>query len=278
MTTALSSYPWNTSPDMYESQWRAFMKHARATGVIKEDPNDPEKLNELEVYADSTGMQVKIKTGIAFLRGVFAPLAALTTEAIQASHATLDRIDRVVLKLDTTNRTVTVEVVTGTPAGSPVAPTLTNTSSIHYVKLAQVSVIHAVTTIAADKVTDERDWSSTNLIVIPIIVGDGVQTLTTGTKGYVGVPANCTPYAWAIFGDASGSAVVDIHSCTYSGFPTTATIFGVSEKPTLSSAKKARNVNLTTKTPLTFGDILEAQVDSATTVKQVTVLLYCVKA
>jgi len=159
MTTTLASLPWNTSPITDEATWRAYMRLARGTGVIPEDPADPEVLNGFLVYADSTGMQVKIKSGTAWMRGVYAPNPAEVIEAISAAHATLNRIDRVALKLDTVNHTVAITVVTGTPGASPVAPTLTNTTSIYYVKLAQVYVTAAVTTIAADKVTDERSYS-----------------------------------------------------------------------------------------------------------------------
>ncbi len=160
MTTTLASLPWNTSPITDEATWRAYLRLTRGTGVIPEDPSDPDVLNGFLVYADSTGMQVKIKSGTAWMRGVYAPNPAEKTEAIQTAHATLHRIDRVALKLDTVNHTVTIEVVAGTPNASPVAPPLTNTTSIYYVKLAQVYVTAAVTTIAADKVTDERNYSS----------------------------------------------------------------------------------------------------------------------
>lgn len=277
MSTTLTAVPFNTSPILDEATWRAFMRHARGSGVIREYPTDPDKLNEFLVYADSTGMQVKIKTGVAWIRGTFAPNADEVTEAIAAAHATLDRIDRVVLKLDMVNRTITIEVVTGTAAGSPAAPSLTNTTSVYYIKLAQVAVTHAVTTITAGSITDERDWSTDNLFGIPMIVGTGLSTITTGSKGFNNVPIDCVPYGWYIEGDASGSCVVDVKKSTYAAFPTTATIFGGGEKPTLSTAQKNRNVALTTQTELLFGDLLEAVVDSATTVKQVTVVLLCIK-
>jgi len=277
MTTTLSAVPFDNSPILDEATWRAFMRHARGSGVIREYPTDPDKLNEYEVYADSTGMQIKVKTGVAWVRGVFAPNASERTEAISAAHATLDRIDRVVLKLDTVNRTVTLEVVAGTAAGSPAAPTLTNTTSIYYIKLAQVFVTHAITTIAANMITDERDWSTDNLFGIPIMIGNGLSAVTTGSKGYIPIPADCTVIGWSVYANASGSIVVDVKKCTYTGFPTTATIWGTGEKPTLSSAQKNRNMVLTTQTELVKGDVLEPNVDSVATVMQVTVNILCVK-
>lgn len=277
MTTELTSLPWSTSPITDEGTWRAFMRHARGTGVVREVPTDPDKLNEFEVYADSTGMQVKIKSGVAWVRGMYVSSSAVVTEAIAASHATLDRIDRVVLKLDTVNHTITLEVVTGTAAGSPTAPTLTNTTSIYYVKLAQVSVIHAVTTIASDKITDERDWSTDNLGMMVFVVGDNVNTISAGVKGYIPCPTRLTFLKWELEADASGSIVIDIKKCTYGGFPTTASIAG-SDKPTLSSAQKANSTALTGwTTQFDPGDLFDVNVSSATTVKQVTLTLFYVK-
>jgi hypothetical protein len=159
MTTILSSLPWNTSPITDEATWRAYMRLARGTGVIPEDLSDPDVLNGFLVYADSTGLQVKIKSGTAWMRGVYAPNPSEKIEAIGFQSGPSNRIDRVALKLDTVNHKVTIEVVQGAPASSPSAPVLTNTTSTYYVKLAQVYVHGDATTIVAGDVTDERYFS-----------------------------------------------------------------------------------------------------------------------
>lgn len=119
------------------------------------------------------------------------------------------------------------------------------------------------------------DYSHTHKFDIAVVIGDGVNTITTGSKGYVRVPRAATVTGWKIVANASGSIVVDVKRCTYSGFPTTSSIAG-SEKPTLSSAQKNEDTSLTTwTTSLAEGDWLEFYVDSASTVKQVTVALQC---
>jgi hypothetical protein len=145
------------------------------------------------------------------------------------------------------------------------------------VKLAQVAVGHGVTTITADNVTDKREWRTDNLFGIPLLIGNGLSTITTGSKGYIPVTVDCTMIGWSVFGNASGSIVVDIKRATYDGFPTTASICGSGEKPTLSSVQKAKNVALATQSELLLGDVLEPYVDSVATVMQVTVTLICVK-
>lgn len=117
----------------------------------------PGTLNELEVYGDSSGMQVKAKTGQAMVRGHYYSNTAEETLTIAASDPTNDRIDVIVLELDPSANTITLEVLTGTPAASPTAPTLTQTDAgIYQLKLAEVLVGATVLTIAADKVTDFR--------------------------------------------------------------------------------------------------------------------------
>jgi hypothetical protein len=86
------------------------------------------------------------------------------------------------------------------------------------------------------------------------------------------------PYAanitgWTITGDVSGSAVVTISKATYANYPTFTAISGT-EKPTLSSAQKNQDLAISTwTTALAQGDVLRASVDSASTVKRLTVTI-----
>ena len=108
-----------------------------------------------------------------------------------------------------------------------------------------------------------------------IIIDGGGATITTGVKGDIEVPFACTITAWELLADQSGSIVVDVWKDTYANFPPTVadTITG-SEKPTLSSATKNQDTNLTTwTTSVSAGDILRFNVDSATTVTRVTLSL-----
>jgi len=64
-----------------------------------------------------------------------------------------------VVRLDRINNNVNLAVLTGTPAGAPVVPALTQTSTTWEISLAQVLVGTGVTTIAAGNVTNERTYS-----------------------------------------------------------------------------------------------------------------------
>jgi hypothetical protein len=111
---------------------------------------------------------------------------------------------------------------------------------------------------------------------LSIILGDGVNTISTGVKGFMEVPVSCAIESWRIVGDTSGCVVVDIWKDTYANFPPTVadTISGSATKPTLTSAQKAENTTLSGwTTTLNKGDWLGINVDSASTLKQVTLSL-----
>lgn len=103
-----------------------------------------------------------------------------------------------------------------------------------------------------------------------VIIGDGTNVITTGVKGYLEVPVNCEIQSIRLVADASGSIVIDIWKDTYANFPPVVgdAITGTTGKPTLSTAQKSEITSLTYA--LTKGDWLAFNVDSATTVKQVT--------
>lgn len=112
--------------------------------------------SEHAVFADSTGMQVKVPTGRVCIRGHRGVLTAQKTLGIAANGTSNGRVDRVVARLDVTNSKVVYDVLTGTPSGTPVAPALTQTSTTWELSLAQVSVPAGDTTIDPGQVTDER--------------------------------------------------------------------------------------------------------------------------
>ncbi len=144
-------YPFATGAGrvVNTSQWSALAGNWLRDGVVRG------LLNDLEVYADSSGMQVKVKSGVAYVQGLFFKSDAIEALPTAVAHATLQRIDRVGLRVDYVGETMDLVVLTGTPgAGAP--PALTRNANIYEISLAQVTVDAAAATIAVDKVTDER--------------------------------------------------------------------------------------------------------------------------
>jgi len=108
---------------------------------------------------------------------------------------------------------------------------------------------------------------------IEVVIGDGVNAITTGVAGDFEVPFNFVPTGWTIVADASGSIVVDLWKDTYANFPATVadTVTGT-EKPTLSAAQKNQDLTLSTwGTSWTKGDWVRVNVDSTATVKRVII-------
>lgn len=104
-----------------------------------------------------------------------------------------------------------------------------------------------------------------------IIDGGGVAITTGATVDLPDFPYAATIQGWTMTADASGSAVVTISKATYANFPTFTAISGT-EKPTLTSAQKNQDLSLTTwTTSVAQGDILRASVDSASTVKRLSI-------
>lgn len=116
--------------------------------------------------------------------------------------------------------------------------------------------------------------SSANALIrnFGITIDGAGAAITTGVKGYITVPYTGTITRWTLLADQTGSIVIDVWKDTYANYPPTLadTIAGT-EKPTLSSANKNQDTNLTTwTTAVTAGDIIGFNVDSATTVTRVT--------
>jgi hypothetical protein len=139
----------------------------------------------------------------------------------------------------------------------------------------QISVkLLAATTTTAGWILNQRGlYVRTSSIEVVIGTGDAVPN--AGIHGYLEVPFDCVIISARLVADASGSIVIDIWKDTYANFPpTNADSITAGTEPTLSSAQKSENTTLSGwTTTLTDGDWLGFNVDSATTVKQVTLSL-----
>ena len=106
-----------------------------------------------------------------------------------------------------------------------------------------------------------------------ITIDGGGSVITTGLKGYIQIPYNCTITGWIVLPDQNSSIVVDVWKQTLLNFPPTASdsIAGT-EKPTLLSADFAQDLALSTWiTAVTAGDIIAFNVDSASVVTRATI-------
>lgn len=104
---------------------------------------------------DSTGMNVIVGTGKAWFNHTWTINDADLTLTHDASDIVLNRIDTIVLEVNASLavRANSIKIVKGTPASSPSAPTLTNTSEIHQYPLADVYIGAGISEILPANIT-----------------------------------------------------------------------------------------------------------------------------
>jgi len=115
--------------------------------------------NNLQVATLGQDMKTYIWPGYAWVEGYLYKVESEPLELHHSSaHASYNRIDRVVLRLDKTleNRYVKAFVLTGTPAETPQVPELTRDENIYELALAQVEILTGKSFIESFQVTDER--------------------------------------------------------------------------------------------------------------------------
>ena len=242
---SLTYFPFDSGAgaNITEDQWRKMARHWRTTGVLANEDNEF-AVTESAVPA----MSVDVDTGKAWIRGHYVESDASATKTLSASDPTNDRIDRIVLRVDFGANTITIEVLEGTPAASPVAPTLTQSSSTWEIALAQVLVNSAAASIVNADITDERTMSRTSVPLVTALPdnpsdGDEVDYLAAGTAGVptavwrLRYSADVTDaYPWICVG---GTPILDVSDGAVSG-GTAGNASGLSITPALAGLYRVR--------------------------------------
>lgn len=179
-------------------QFTDYFRSLVTTGVMKG------AYNELEVTSNGANMVTSVKNGVAFVEGRYY----YNDSNLELTHDTevlgLKRIDRVVIRLDlnTENRYVRIFVKKGTPNNNPVAPTLTQTSTIYEISLAQVKIIGGQTYINSIDVVDERGkndicpWAGSK--ILPNFNDDSLEQLVNDVSNLKTQKANKQQESWKI--------------------------------------------------------------------------------
>lgn len=131
---------------------RTIIRNLFTTGVM------PNPSTNFQVNAGTDGMTVLVQPGFAVVDGGLCKEDGVRTLSVTAADAVYDRIDTVVLRWNENVdvRTADLYVLAGTPAETPIRPTLQRGSSIYEIGLADVFITHGLATITADKITDTR--------------------------------------------------------------------------------------------------------------------------
>lgn len=221
---AQTSWPFENI-DTSETQFSLWARNL-GQGVIEG------KLNELEPFGDGSGMNVKVRSGQALVRGHFYDSTGQETLTIAASDPSLPRKDAVVLRLDPTANSILLTVITGTPNASPSLPALTQTDGgVYDLLIAEVNVGVGAVVVAVEDVVDARTifspWTGSVTVAIADVTGlqaelDSIDTeLDTKAPLTPAVNAKTANYT-LVAGDkgefitCSGTFTITIPSATFS--------------------------------------------------------------
>lgn len=151
---AQSSFPFegiDTTETQYSQLFRTFQDGVNGTygGT------------ELVVSA-GTGLAVDVALGQAMVRGHFYVSTATESLSLTTADATNPRLDLVVLRLDPVANSIVLAVKDGTPASSPVAPSLVQTDGGVY-EMALATVLVPATAGVPSTITDLREFMGTRI-------------------------------------------------------------------------------------------------------------------
>lgn len=143
-------------------------------------------------------MTVTVKTGKAWINGVFYENTADMALSLDVADGVLKRIDRVVLQYNTIDRTIAAKVKKGTFASSPVAPSLQRDADAYELGIADILVSNGVISVTQANITDLR-LNTTYCGIVHGVV-DQVDTTTIFNQYQ----------AW--FGEFSGDAEAEFNT------------------------------------------------------------------
>jgi hypothetical protein len=153
---AQSSFPWENVATS-ETQYSQLFRHLN-NGV-----NGTPTGGELEVDAAFTGLAVDVAAGEAMVLGHYYISTATENLALATADAVNNRIDTIILRLDPVADEIELAVLTGTPAGSPVAPTLTQTDPYGTWEFPLADVLVPAQAGTPGTITDRREFMGTRL-------------------------------------------------------------------------------------------------------------------
>lgn len=133
------------------ADWAEYFRQILTTGVLDSGSN-------LQVYVNGTDRIARVRPGKAWIEGYFYKLTEELELPLEEAHGTYDRIDRIVLRLNTNTdvRDIRLMVKTGEPDIEPTPPVLTREGNVYEISLAQILIIHNTTAIPVENVIDER--------------------------------------------------------------------------------------------------------------------------
>lgn len=116
------------------------------------------------------GMNVAVGAGRAWFNSTWTKIDAPENILVPTASAVNPRIDVVYLEINESSgiRFNSVGILQGTPASTPIVPTLTNTALVHQYPLAEILVGKSVTTILQSAITNKVGLTETPFVTGPL--------------------------------------------------------------------------------------------------------------
>jgi hypothetical protein len=150
------SYPYDAGDgaSINEDQWSFLAGSWQDNGVDCAGPWQ----NDLKVSSQAEDLTLSVAPGHAFIEGFHFHLTETTAVYFTANPTTSPRLDLVVLALDKTSNTISLEVKPGVPSTNPAPPALDSSRDTREIPLATIRVRPSSTTVLPAEVTDAREY------------------------------------------------------------------------------------------------------------------------
>jgi hypothetical protein len=143
--------------------------------------------DHFEVVEDS-GMNILIKSGRAWFKSTWSLNDSNLSDTVPTADPLLPRIDIVYLEINLGSgvRANKIDIVTGTPASSPVPPTLTQSGDVWQYPLAHIYVGAGVTSISDANITNKMGTVDCPYVTGPVSGNFADHDHTAGQGGNIG--------------------------------------------------------------------------------------------
>lgn len=174
MATAMDLYePFDAGPgsNVTEDGWRAMMRRGNIAGVVRG------VTSEMALFADSSGMQVKVSLGEVVIEGYWGQVTSTKILPIGNNASGSTRYDLIVARANWASNVVELDVIQG--VGGAGIPGVTRDSTKWEIPIGVAVVDNGAATIAANKISDARQWGGPPVATNPddfLLFGDKLSS------------------------------------------------------------------------------------------------------